>query len=208
MAFVPFPKAASVELRGTLSGQQIETILGFEFDIVPIQDDLDDLAFACAQWWNADAKFFLPPNYVSREVFVRFLDATDSLSATSTAGTGTVGLYGSAGVSNNVTMCVSLRTARTGRSHRGRNYWPLAVEAVSGNIITAAIITDVPDLYKDFFLDPAFGVTPNGKWTWSVLSRYNNKAERAEGLATPITNVLVVDNVVDSMRRRLPGRGA
>lgn len=208
MAFIVCPQCASAELRGTLSDQKIESVLGFRFDTFPMQADLDDLSFACAQWWNADAKFLLPPNYVSREVFVRDLNGLDSLSSTSIAGAGTVGLYGSAGNANNVTMCVSFRTNRTGRSYRGRNYWPLAKEGTNANIISGGLLTDVPQLYMDFFLDPAFGVTANGKWTWCVISRYNDGEARLEGVGTPITRALVVDNVVDSQRRRLPGRGA
>ena len=50
-------------------------------------------------------------------------------------------------------------------------------------------------------------------YTWVVASRFSgvdaegDPIPRAAGITTPITTVLIVDNLVDSQRRRLSGRG-
>ena len=43
-------------------------------------------------------------------------------------------------------------------------------------------------------------------WSMVVVSRYENNAPRAEGIAT-LVDRLSSDGVIDSQRRRLPGRG-
>jgi len=52
-----------------------------------------------------------------------------------------------------------------------------------------------------------FITTPEGDWVWNVVSHYANHAARFTGLPSPITHV-IVDAAIDSMRRRLSGRGA
>ena len=50
-------------------------------------------------------------------------------------------------------------------------------------------------------------------WVWVIVSRYSGvdgdgrPVPRVAGVTTPVTNVVAVDGTVDSMRRRLPGRG-
>jgi hypothetical protein len=70
---------------------------------------------------------------------------------------------------------------------------------------TAAAFVDAYSLLLDFGQD--IGAS------WVVVSRFSgvdangDPIPRAAGVTTPITSVLVVDNIVDSQRRRLPGRG-
>lgn len=48
-------------------------------------------------------------------------------------------------------------------------------------------------------------LTPTPEWV--VVSRVQNGVTLTVAQATPITAVVVVDDTVDSMSRRLPGRG-
>ena len=93
-----------------------------------------------------------------------------------------------------------------GRSGRGRVYFPIWNEnmlagasavgaAVSGTIITQLIAFQSA---VESALTPAKLV---------VISTETLKAPRPTGVTFPITGWAATDQVVDSQRRRLPGRG-
>jgi hypothetical protein len=111
---------------------------------------------------------------------------------------------------NNVTLTVSFRTANRGRSFRGRNYVVgLGETQVAGNTVAPSVITAFDGIYSQLLASPVAAIA-----TWVVVSRFSGvdpvtkePIPRVTGIATPITSVTVVDNVVDSQRRRLPKRG-
>lgn len=105
---------------------------------------------------------------------------------------------------NNVSLAVSFRTGLSGRSYRGRNYWLGFTEPdVTNNQIDSALILDILAAYTS--LIGANSVADD--WTWCVYSRYVNGVERETGMAQDVTSVGTTDGIVDSQRRRLPGRG-
>jgi hypothetical protein len=107
-------------------------------------------------------------------------------------------------------MSVSFRTESRGRSFRGRNYIVgLTEDQVTGNDFASGItglFQAVYELLLDFGQDIA--------WAWVVASRFSgvdpvthDPIPRTTGIATVVTAVTVVDNFVDSQRRRLTTRG-
>lgn len=111
---------------------------------------------------------------------------------------------------NQDTIAIKFNTARSGRSYRGRAYM-LALSAGSysdanniGSTALASIVNAFDALRSD--LDTA-------GYPLGVLSRFNQDDvptpphKRAEGLLVPVTTVSATNGVVDSQRRRLPGRG-
>jgi len=104
---------------------------------------------------------------------------------------------------NNVAQSVSFRTSLAGRSFRGRNYvGGVPRSVVTENAIDDAWTTLVVNAYA-LMMSPTFATN----WQWVVVSAKNAKAWRTELVATPIVEVIAVDNIVDTLQKRLPGRG-
>lgn len=118
----------------------------------------------------------------------------------STLGTGSVASGPDAG---NVTIAVTKRTGLVGRSRRGRVYhYGVPTTWTAQNYLVAPGTTNIPACWNQLLVDMAAVVGG-----LAVLSRWEDGVLRTEGLLTPITTFGLSDNVLDSMRTRLPGRG-
>lgn len=104
----------------------------------------------------------------------------------------------------NVALCIKLSTGLAGRSYRGRWYWghlsSLSLQDV-GHVLPSSVTGYVG------LLNTLIANLASAGHTMVVLSFRNNNAWRATAVATPILSAVGVDNSLDSMRRRLPGRG-
>jgi hypothetical protein len=104
---------------------------------------------------------------------------------------------------NNVTWAIKFNTANRGRSGRGRNYIiGLTKPKVAANLLNPITAGQFVDGYLDLLTDLAAS-----DWEWVVYSRFEDKVERTTGLAQPVVSVSFADLILDSQRRRLPGRG-
>lgn len=210
MPFIAVPSTAEVELIQVLDGQQIENTLYVAQSTAWDGPALNQLCDVVADWWTTN----MAP-LVSDQVTLITVEATSLESATApvganTTGTPSVGLGGPP-VPNNCALAVSFRTALRGRSFRGRNFVAGLVEAdVNRSHVDATLVGQIQDAYNAFLT--AVSDAPVGG-TWVVVSRFSgvdssgHPIPRGTGIATPVTSALVVDDVIDSQRRRLPGRG-
>lgn len=205
MPFIPVENTLLVELRQRLDGQAIENTLYFRKPAgAPTLSDAVTLANNLLVWWTT----VLAPN-LSNLLTLAEITVTDLSSATSFVHTqaapvpNPTGAVAGHALPNNCALCVSFRTASRGRSFRGRNYVPGMTESGSESsridVVTAGLIVDA---YQE-----VAQVAEDSLYLWVVVSRFTNNAPRVTGISTPITSVVLVDNVVDSQRRRLPGRG-
>jgi hypothetical protein len=210
MPFIPVANTALTELRFTSNGQQVENTLWFEHATDPTGEDLEGLNAAVFDWWAANIQALQ-----SSAVQLREVTSTSQTSAMSSFDTFTppVAEFGGAGANNepgNVTMSISFRTALRGRSARGRNYAiGLTEDQVAGN----SFVTGLTALWQAAYFELIDAAAAAG-WQWVVASRFSgvdpdtgDPIPRAAGVTTPITAVVVVDDNVDSQRRRLTGRG-
>jgi hypothetical protein len=96
----------------------------------------------------------------------------------------------------NATLTMSWRTGRAGRKERGRNYIPgLPFTAVNANDTVTSVFLSA--------LATAAGQFVSGVWSNGVVPAIFHRFDHSY---TPV-NSYVLENVVDSQRRRLPGRG-
>lgn len=103
---------------------------------------------------------------------------------------------------NNVAVCVTLLTDLSGRSFRGRSYMPgLAENSAVLSELGPSGATNVGLAY--IALVDALSLAG---YELVVTSFQAGLAPRAAGVSTPITAV-GVNTILDSQRRRLPGRG-
>lgn len=203
MAFIPIANCIKAELRLSWDTQEVENVFHFITPGAVTPGDLAAVAEGVEDWWMTNVRPQVPTTVIYRETY-----ATDQSSAT--GGTFTAsGASGSAGTDtgvslpNNVTIAVSFRTAFRGRSYRGRVYHiGLQESQVTNNTVVSSTISGLASWYSELMTAANFGGC-----VLAVASRYLNNAPRVLGVATEVIDVVVADNVVDSQRRRLPGRG-
>lgn len=205
MPFVPAPDVCLAEIVMQLDGQVVENTLYFEASAGLDTGLMATLGAALVTWWTD----FIAPG-VSEQLLLTGINLTDLSTPTSPGvfvpvvpsvpGEGT-----SPAEPNNVALCVSFRTQFRGRSARGRNY---VVGLQNSQVTNSHIDAGV----GDFFITAYQQLQGAGDFVaglqWGVLSRFSGGDPRTTALFRPITAVTVVDNTLDSQRRRLPGRGA
>lgn len=203
MPFVPVPNTLMVELRYLWDNQQVENTLYGRKGTAVVLGDAIALADDIFTWWDTNMKPLQASTIALREIYVTDLTSANSFSHAHVRSPIVPGTRAGPALPNSVALCIKFNTAQRGRSFRGRNYVMGAVEGdVTNNNYEPAYVTDVQDAY--LLLDSVFD--GNGL-VWSVVSRYENGQPRVTGLATEITTIGVTDGIVDSQRRRLPGRG-
>jgi hypothetical protein len=204
MAIAPNPFVAQAELRYSQDAQEVENILHFLASTVWTAEDCARLAQELGVWWNAEVRTLQTSDVALREIYVKGMLNGSAPEGTDSTYSGIQGAVAAPSLPNNVTCSISFRTGRTGRSYRGRNYIiGLAEEAVLRNKVAGSILEAWTNAYialKPESIYIAAGV-------WSVYSQRAAGALRSVGLATPIATALFVNDIVDSQRRRLPGRG-
>lgn len=211
MAFIPVPNTVEVEFRMTLDSQKIENTLYFYTPSGPDITNVTQLASDLESWWVGSVAPLLPIDVSLREIVITALTTSTGLQYTNSLAEPAAGTLGQPALPNNVSLAVSFRSAIRGRSYRGRNY----VAALTENQVTNSHVTQaVADSWANAYNAILTSVTVSpSTWVWVVVSRYSGvdsdgkPIPRVTGNAEPITTALVVDLTVDSMRRRLPGRG-
>ena len=210
MAFVPVPNTVLVEVRMLLDAQKIENTLYFEKPGGWSAGDLVTLGNSFLTWWAAFYAVGVSSAVTLNEIFIRELSTASSIVQTTPAPTPhPAGDRSAASLPNNVAVTVSFRTGLSGRFARGRNYVSgLSEDAVVLNTVDSAVLADIQAGYEALQ-----DVASDNTATWVVVSRFSGvdgdgvPIPRVEGVTTPITAVIIVDSIIDSQRRRLPGRG-
>lgn len=142
-------------------------------------------------------------NVTYRELYLT--DLTTETSPTYSRVLGFPGDVSGAAMPGNVTITTTFKTSGRGRSSRGRNYWVgINQNLVTGNTVSSTLTTNIRLAYLQLNVQIADAPrVPNHV----VVSRRANGAWRTEALVQKVTSYVVVDNFIDSQRRRLTGRG-
>lgn len=203
MPFVPTANTLKCLLKYNWANQTVVQDLWFRFPAPPTSTNRSDLATAMHTWWTNQIKPYLCDNYGLFEVDVIDMSTQNGPVTTLTLTSPEVGGDTGDSVPLNAALCISLRTASRGRNFRGRNYVggiPLSSVPTPGTFATG-IVGNILTAFS-WFMTPANVAGA----TWEVVSWYFQKAIRATAVVTPITAV-TADTLIDSMRRRLIGRG-
>lgn len=205
MAFIPTPNGVKVVLHMTWNSQQVKNTLWFHKSVLAPYTAAEraTLITDLTTWWNNHQKTSISSAVALNAIEVINQDSQSSPS-TLTVFTPPIAGTGGAAVPLNVSLTASLRTSLRGRNFRGRIFMP---GLQTGNLVdqgtysvagASGIATTVGKL-----LDPL--VITNS--ILAVASHFFNKAPRAQGVMNDVT-AIVVETLLDSMRRRLIGRGA
>lgn len=204
MAFIPVPNVVQTELLYTWQGQECATILAYvsasPWNISKCEELGDGLEDAIQNGMRGFMSNTLQFNGI------RFVDLSDQNGFVFDYVTGfpKTGALTGASMPNNVACVVTKRTPLRGRSFRGRIYMPgLTEDNVTANAIAGSLVTAYISFWNACL---SFPLTAD-EALLCVVSRQSNNAPRTTGLATVVTH-FTCDGIIDSQRRRLPGRGA
>lgn len=197
MAFIPIPAAARLTAEFLAHNQLRQINLGFvktngsAFTLV----DLHNLVDAVQPLIHQLLLPYMGTNIAltklrARDLSTQFGQEYEATVSPPDPGTQIGALPG------NVTIALSERTDKIGRRNRGRHYMPGIVggDVNSDDTCTAPFVVAMVNWLANLI----FGNLPAGI-RFAVISLVDAKAKEV------VTGV--VDNVLDSQRRRLPGRG-
>ena len=204
MPFVPTPNVFTVEMRYIWNNEQCENVLAFEGASAPGPDDAQGLMEDLVNSWSVNASPAVVGTCALVELYAVDQSAQDGWTSSFPLLPIVPGNYNGPSMPNNVTLARSFKSNSRGRSARGRNYPPGMPEGLAdGNIVSATWM----NAWGSFYLSIP-GIAADNGCLWVVLSRTANKQPRQQGVTFPIITSSFTDNIVDSQRRRLPGRGS
>jgi hypothetical protein len=204
MPFIPAVDTARVSLLTDLDGQNLINTLWFKHRAGAIGiPDLEALGAGVNDWFVANI-LTLMSNQAVYLGCIAYDYTTEFAPAVNSAIVGTAGGDASPQLPNNCAFCVKFLTGGRGRSSRGRNYVGAATQNWRSD--PNHVDTSVADALVAGY-DAILGLPIDADWEWSVVSFRFNKLPRVTALIQPVIGVAYSDTVLDSQRRRLPGRG-
>jgi len=203
MARIPTENVAEVTMTYLQDGQYLINKHAFVNTSGWDEGSLNNLGTAVREWWNTNIKEMCASTLSLQAIEVVDLTEGSGLGISVSTGLPISGTGTSPAMPNNVTLAIKKGTGLVGRSFRGRTYHPGLQEAqVTGNTVLSTVVDDLRDRY-DLLREPLGALIPVNL---CVLSEVENGDPRVTGICTPVTGI-GVDPIIDSQRRRLPGRG-
>lgn len=204
MPFIATPSAAKVAIEGLWSNQNVAQTFWFGLGTTPLLADLQALADDVRTSFDPSMAASQSNVYATTRVTATGQNTSSDPQAVSTPSAPRVGSGSGTSVPLNAAWAFSYRTLLRGRNYRGRGYMPGLLTSIltSPGIGNLATLAGIAGNYVTHFV-----TSPPSGWTWGVASHFLNNNPRAQGILTEIVAVSV-DTLLDSMRRRLVGRGA
>lgn len=206
MALVTIPGTMKCSFFYTLGGEQAMNRIYVRIGAsLPSQGDCQTVANALDTWWEGNVQALISDQMAIREIEVVSIAEENGPQATFSAGFPLAGDSADPLLPNNVAWCISLRSGLTGRSARGRWYWcGLTENQVTGNLVLTTPADSIVAAMQNL-IDTIQSLSANVV----IASFFSAGVPRVGGPVTfVVTEALAVDQVVDSQRRRLPGRGS
>ena len=203
MPFQAVPNTIQCDVLFMYYGQRVENVLHVQVPGGVDAATLDSTAEEVRDWCQAS----LLPLLVTAVSFIGVEAKNLSIEAGGTSFAPAIppvtgGSVGD-GMPGGTAFVVTLKTASTGRSFRGRKFiFGLNRSQIAGNQIGGSYAADIVEAFNDLI-----AVLAAVDKLLVIVSRIAAGVERITGLATPVTVASYADLDVDSQRRRLTGRG-
>lgn len=196
MPFVPIARVIRVVMRFTRDTRELQHVFHVQAASTVTLADLIAAANACRDWWANTYRTQATSQVCLYSVVATDMSVQGGMQYTANISPAVCGASAAAPTSANVTGTISWRTGRTGRRYRGRTY------AVG---FTEPSVNDTDTMIGQLVSDLASAAAD---WILRILAANLNPVVASFTYATaePILSA-VIENVVDSMRRRLPKRG-
>jgi len=204
MEYIPVPNCAQLEFVYSFGGQTCENVLHYTLDSAWTVTQLTSLADAAIAEWIVSIKPQMTNLLSLVSCIATDLSSQSGPSITRATGLPSAGTQTGTALPNNCALVITKRTELRGRSFRGRIYHPgLPTPQTSANNVTGAFVTNIVSGWNALT-----AITIAGPLTAQmvVVSKFHEGNPRVIGITTPVVN-MTSDGVIDSQRRRLPGRG-
>lgn len=203
MPFIPAANCVQVEMVYRWDNQIVQNVLHYVLEAPWSVGEMEELAAGIVTVWDAAWQPITPSNVTLISIRVVDLSSAEAPVVEWVTGLPLNGGSGSPSLPNNVTLAITKRTAFRGRSRRGRVYQiGLEEGAVTGNTVDSAKVAQYIANWEA--LNPI--TVGASEAIMVVASFYSDGSARSSALLTPIIG-FTSDGLVDSQRRRLPGRG-
>ena len=203
MGFQPVPDPLSVEFVFWNGTTYAENVLHHKTSASITAAGMLTFAADLRAWYVANVKERQPATLFLSKIIIKDLTTQNAPGIEYTAGMPLPGDRNAPILPMNVTAAVKLLTGLRGRSYRGRLYYVGLCESdVTGDKVNGDVVVDILGRYETLL---AVKYAPNDG-DWVVVSRWSGLAPRPAGVTTVITG-FGMDEVIDSQRRRLLGRG-
>lgn len=203
MPFIPIPRGISLCFQFSLAGQQVEFCVTLQKKVGAVNPAVDftDIDNVIVSNWATTFKPLQSTDCTMTQQVIT--DQSVEAGAQQIFTFAQTGTAASAALPSNAALVMSYRTAKRGRSFRGRSYLtgiPLSARNSATDITStyaAAVALAIATLM------PAIDTAG---FAHVVASKQHNGVVQNPALVTPVT-AYVVDGHFDSQRRRLFGRG-
>jgi len=199
--FIPAENVAKVVIEYTTQGGIAENVIYFRFPSAPSGADIVALATDVSTYWQA---FVLDTQ--STDITLTKITVTDQTVAggyqhvRAESETGTVV---SPVMPNNVTLAIAFRSNLSGRSNRGRLFViGLTESQVLYDTVPTSPLNTLLAAYSGFF----DAIIVNTDWEHVIVSYCGGGSWRSDALVTSVVSY-TAEGTIDTMRRRLKGRG-
>jgi hypothetical protein len=201
MAFQSVPETAEAVVRWQSNGEVCTMTFFGRYGEPYDQTAIDGLALQMDDWATDELKVRLSDQVTYLGVNVKGLEFQEDLEAENVTGAGVGGLE-AAPMPNNVVKAIKRYTGRTGRSARGRVYWPLVTSQVDSTDENRASASETAVIVAA--LNEVRTYMDNAGWNEVVVSRQHNGVVRTEGETYVVQAYLSTSDVLNTQRRRLP----
>ncbi len=203
--FIPVPDVASVELIYRAAGEVVENVFYVQKGSPYSLSDLQALRGTVDTYDSTTWKLSRNVSVTLQRIRTKARDSSSGATEDYTLPTPRPGTQTGAPLPNNVTFAFKLATGHAGRSFRGRWY----LVGMDGNFLSpdANHLSTTTAAFLLSWLNGWITTLASAGHTVGVVSYRSNKTWRTTGLFTPALNYTIVDYNLDSMRRRLTGRG-
>jgi hypothetical protein len=200
--FQPVPNVIQVALGFSLEGSQSKNIINFRFPGLNPEDSMPGLSTELVTWYSDTLQPTISSNVLMSGFDLTYLGIETGRVMHWAPGTALYG--GGLAVSSpaNVTLAVRFGCGVRGRSGHGRIY-QVGIPGVqtSGSYVASAFVSAIVAAWSAL-LNPAVIFAHK----LSVVSRWHKGVVRNPAVSYDVTDI-TANNVIDSQRRRLPGRG-
>lgn len=202
MGFVPVENVMKCELVFGQDSTVFENTLYFKKDAAIVGADFIPMGEFLRDWWDDNLSGLISTSTFLAKILMADLTVQNGIGFEFSDTLPINGGEPTDALPLNCAITVKLSTGFRGRGYRGRNYIGGLVDASAiKSMINTSVGVQIIAAY-----DLLITQTAMPAFTLCVVSRVLNGVERAAGVATPVISASM-DQVMDSQRRRLPGRG-
>jgi hypothetical protein len=205
--FQPVAKTVELTVQGKLNGELAENKFYAQGTSAITAAMVSALAAVVDGWVNSTFIAQLPSDWVYVRSIARDLSAEASFEVVNAVHAGITGAITSTVAPNNVSLAVHRDTGLSGKKAKSRVYWPGIAEVIltGPNTVGPASATAITGILNTLRGD-IIADTSN-TWSYGYVQRVISGVKLAAGNFIEVFSHSLTDNILDSMRDRLPGHG-